>query len=136
MKFLFLLNKNLRFVSLLFSPLTISLKAKLILERYCFVLGWITLSDIDVKEAGAFPWSPELGRDKLLEIEYFISFSRILCHNVHIGHTGELSQLANIILDILSQLQTLYKEHSVKERGWLSREYHFAGLYDYICVSL
>ena len=26
---------------------------------------------------------------------------------------GELSQLANMILDILSQLQTLYKEHSV-----------------------
>ena len=42
---------------------------ELILERYCFVLGWITLSDINVKEAGAFPWSPELGRDKLLEIE-------------------------------------------------------------------
>ena len=37
----------------------------------------------------------------------------------HFGHTGELSQLENIILDILSQLQTLYKEHSVKERGWL-----------------
>ena len=32
------------------------------------VLGWITLSDINVKEAGAFPWSPELGRDKLLEL--------------------------------------------------------------------
>ena len=60
-----------------------------------------------------------MGRDKLLEIEYFISFSRILHHNVHFGHTGELSQLENIILDILSQLQTLYKEHSVKERGWL-----------------
>ena len=44
---------------------------------------------------------------------------RILRHNVHFGHTGELSQLENIILDILSQLQTLYKEHSVKERGWL-----------------
>ena len=44
---------------------------------------------------------------------------RILRHNVHFGYTGELSQLANIILDILSQLQTLYKEHSVKERGWL-----------------
>ena len=42
---------------------------ELILERYCFVLGWITLSDIDVKEAGALPWIPELGRDKLLEIE-------------------------------------------------------------------
>ena len=52
---------------------------------------------------------------QLLEIEYFISFSRIMCHNVHFGHTGELSQLANIILDILSQLQTLYKEHSVWE---------------------
>ena len=52
----------------------------------------------DVKDAGALPWSPELGRDKLLEIEYFISFSRILLHNVHFGHTGELSQLANIIL--------------------------------------
>ena len=75
---------------------------ELILERYCFVLGWITLSDIDIKEAGALPWSPELGRDKLLEIEYFISFSRILHHNVHFGHTGELSQLENIILDILS----------------------------------
>ena len=34
---------------------------ELILERYCFVLGCITLSDIDVKEAGALPWSPELG---------------------------------------------------------------------------
>ena len=66
---------------------------ELILERYCFVLGWITLSDIDVKEAGALPWSPELGRDKLLEIEYFISFSRILRHNVHFGHTGELCSL-------------------------------------------
>ena len=54
-----------------------------------------------------------------VEIEYFISFSRILRHNVHFGHTGELSQLANIIVDILSQLQTLYKKHSVKERGWL-----------------
>jgi len=31
---------------------------ELILERYCFVLGWITLSDIDVKEVGALPWSP------------------------------------------------------------------------------
>ena len=41
---------------------------ELILVRYCFVLGWITLSDIDVKEAGALPWSPEFGRDKLLEI--------------------------------------------------------------------
>ena len=81
---------------------------ELILERYCFVLGWITLSDIDVKEAGALPWSPELGRDKLLEIEYFISFSRILRHNVHFGHTGELSQLSNIILDILSQLYNVY----------------------------
>ena len=78
------------------------------------VLGWITLSDIYVKQAGALPWSPELGRDKLFEIEYFIRFSRILHHNVHFGHTRELSQLANIILDILSQLQTLYKEHSVK----------------------
>ena len=29
---------------------------EIILERYCFVLGWITLSDIDVKEAGALPW--------------------------------------------------------------------------------
>ena len=66
MKFLFLLNKNPRFVSLLFSPLKISLKAKLIHERYFFVLGWITLSDIDVKEAGALPWSPELGRDKFI----------------------------------------------------------------------
>ena len=35
----------------------------------------------------------ELGRDKLLEIEYFISFSRILRHNVHFGHTGELCSL-------------------------------------------
>ena len=70
---------------------------ELILERYCFVLGWITLSDIDVKEAGALPWSPELGRDKLLEIEYFISFIRILRHNVHFGHTGELSQLATLV---------------------------------------
>ena len=69
---------------------------ELILERYCFVLGWITLSDIDVNEAVALPWSPELGRDKLLEIEYFISFNRILRHNVHFGHTRELSQLANI----------------------------------------
>ena len=73
---------------------------ELILERYCFVLGWITLSDIDVKEAGALPWSPELGRDKLLEIEYFISFSRILRHNVHFGHTGELSQLSFAFLQI------------------------------------
>ena len=48
------------------------------------------------KEFRALPWSPELGRDKLLEIKYFISFSRILRHNVHFGHTGELSQLANI----------------------------------------
>ena len=89
---------------------------ELILEIYCFVLGWITLSDIDVKEAGALPWSPELGRDKLLEIDCFISFSRILHHNVHFGHTGELSQLANIILDILSQLQTLYKELKLMTR--------------------
>ena len=64
---------------------------ELILERYCFVLGWITLSYIDVKEAGALPWSPKLGRDKLLEIEYLISFSRIMRHNVHFGHTGKLS---------------------------------------------
>lgn len=92
---------------------------ELILERYCFVLGWITLSDIDVKEAAALPWRAELGRDKLLGTEYFITFSRILCHNVHFGHTGDLSQLANIVVDILSQLQTLYKEHGVKERGWL-----------------
>ena len=52
---------------------------ELILERYCFVLGWITLSDIDVKESGALPWSPELGRDKLLEIEYFIYVLVELC---------------------------------------------------------
>ena len=71
------------------------------------------------KEFRALPWSPELGRDKLLEIKYFISFSRILRHNVHFGHTRELSQLVNIILDILSQLQTLYKDHSVKKKGWL-----------------
>ena len=75
--------------------------------------GYLDYLDIDVKEAGALPWSPELGRDKLLEIKYFISFSRILRHNVHFGHTGELSQLENIILDILSQLQTLYKDHKV-----------------------
>ena len=43
--------------------------------------------------AGALPWSHELGKDKLLEIEYFISFSRILRHNVHFGHTGELCSL-------------------------------------------
>ena len=60
---------------------------EIILERYFFVVGWITLSNIDVKEAGAFPWSPELGRDKFLEIEYFISFSRILRHNVHFDQT-------------------------------------------------
>ena len=48
-----------------------------------------------------------------VEIEYFISFSIILRHNVHFGHTGELSQLENIILDILSQLQTSYKDHKV-----------------------
>ena len=35
---------------------TIDQVHELILERYCFVLGWITLSDIDVKEAGALPW--------------------------------------------------------------------------------
>ena len=66
---------------------------EIILERYCFVFGWITLSDIDVKEAGALPWNPELGRDKLLEIEYFISFSRILHHNVHSRYTLSTSNI-------------------------------------------
>ena len=41
---------------------------ELILERYCFVLGWITLSDIDVKEAGALPWSPELAETSCLKL--------------------------------------------------------------------
>ena len=27
--------------------------------------GYLDYLDIDVKEAGAFPWSPELGRDKM-----------------------------------------------------------------------
>ena len=48
-------------------------------------------SNIPLQGVGALPWSPKLGGDKLLEIEYFISFSRILRHNVHFGHTRELS---------------------------------------------
>lgn len=92
---------------------------ELILERYCVVVGWIYLSNIDVKEVVALAYSAELGRDKLLGTEYFISFSEIIFYNVNFHHTGDLSHLENIFVDILSQLQTLYKEYGVEERGWL-----------------
>eukprot|EP01018_Ginkgo_biloba_P026054 Gb_09339 [translate_table: standard] len=50
----------------------------------------------------------ESGGVKLLGVECFISFSGILCNNVHLGHRGELSQL-----------QTSHEEDSVKERDWV-----------------
>eukprot|EP01018_Ginkgo_biloba_P024431 Gb_03145 [translate_table: standard] len=92
---------------------------ELILERYCFLLSWSTFSDIGFKEAGVLSWNTEAGGGKLLEAGCFISFSRILRNNVHLGQRGELSQLARVVIGVLSQLQTSHKDDSVKESGWV-----------------
>eukprot|EP01018_Ginkgo_biloba_P005629 Gb_08955 [translate_table: standard] len=61
-------------------------------------------------EAGVLSWNTESGGGKFLGAECFISSSRILHNNVHLGHRGELSQLARIVISVLLQLQTSHEE--------------------------
>ncbi|KAH9331372.1 hypothetical protein KI387_003480 [Taxus chinensis] len=89
-----------------------------ILERYCFILGWSVLSDINFKEAGVLPWKAE-PEGKLLGTKYFVHFSRILRNNINLGHYGELSQLTSVLLEVISKQQTFNKECSLNERGWV-----------------
>ncbi|GLJ18302.1 hypothetical protein SUGI_0323850 [Cryptomeria japonica] len=91
---------------------------ELILERYCFILGWSTLSDVGFKDASVLPWKAE-PEGKLLGTECFIHFSRVLRHNINLAHCGELSQLTSVLLEVLSKQQTLHKQCNLNEKGWV-----------------
>eukprot|EP01018_Ginkgo_biloba_P018327 Gb_22693 [translate_table: standard] len=81
---------------------------------------------IDVSGAfnleGVLSYNTESGGGKLLGAEFFISFSRILRNNVHLGHRGELSQLARVVIGVygkdLSKNSTIPREES----PWVERK--------------
>ncbi|XP_020522820.1 auxin transport protein BIG [Amborella trichopoda] len=85
----------------------------LVLERYCFLLCWDTLSCIRSPSVRVDTWSLDLGR-----MDSFIQFSHFLVSKADVTSYIGSGNFTEVVTSVLQQLSITHEPFQVKERTW------------------